>query len=58
MNMSTFSVATEGDSRYVHHVVDEMDKNHRENSDDSVTEGRVYDISCIYLENKSKNTAI
>ena len=58
MNKSTFSVATEGDRRYIHHVVDEMDKNHRENSDDSVTEGRVYDISGIYLENKSKNTAI
>ena len=58
MNKSTFAVATEGERCYVHQVVDEMDKHHRENSDDSVTEGRVYDIPGIFLENKCKNTAI
>ena len=51
-------MATEGERRYVHQVVDEMDKNHRENWDDSVTEGRMYDIPAIFLENKYKNTAI
>jgi len=47
MSKSTFEIVSEGGRRYVQERQDEMDKNHRETSDDSVTEGRMYDLPGI-----------
>jgi hypothetical protein len=47
MSKSTFAIVSEGGSQYIQQRQDEMDKNHRETSDDSVTEGRLYDLPGI-----------
>jgi len=47
MSKSTFEIVSEGGRRYVQERQDEMDRNHRETSDDSVTEGRMYDLPGI-----------
>jgi hypothetical protein len=48
MSKSTFAIVSEGGSRYIQQRQDEMDKNPRETSDDSVTEGRLCDLPGIY----------
>ena len=47
MSKSTFEIVSEGGRRSIQQRKDEMNKNHRETSDDSVTEGRMYDLPGI-----------
>ena len=50
MNKSTFALETDDlGKRYISQTTDELDKNHRENSTQSVTEGRMYEILGINL---------
>ncbi|CAG2196909.1 unnamed protein product [Mytilus edulis] len=45
MNKSTFAIQTDASGReYVFQARDELDKNHRENSDSCITEGRMYAV--------------
>ena len=48
MDKSTFTLETDDlGKRYIGQITDELDKNHKENSTQSVTEGRLYEIPDI-----------
>ena len=50
MSKDTFQIATDDSGRrFVYQVIDELDKNHRENCKASVTEGRMYEVVGKYV---------